>query len=269
MTEGQYYPPAGPPAPDKKPSLWQRFKRWPLIAKIGTIGCGGLIALFALIMVLGLILTAVDPEGVERRAAEREEREAAEAEEEAERQAEEEAEREAEEEAAREAEEEAAAAEEEEEPDPEPTQEPTEEETQEPEPQTLEEQVQGLADIESFEDADITVFEPNELTPYRTVQVYYEVEDALFASGICFNGQSDTIDALEFMRDEVSEEYGEFQISGYRPTAPDATGDSSNAPVMNLAYDASTVEAIDSDSVHQYNVWDAANPNGMISSQCD
>lgn len=105
-----------------KLSLWQRFKSWPLVAKIGTIGCGGLVALFALLLVLGLILQAVDPDGMdeiradqeqERLDQEAEEAAEAEAEEDAEREeaeaAAEEAERVAEEEAERQADEEAAA----------------------------------------------------------------------------------------------------------------------------------------------------------------
>lgn len=101
MTE---YPSAEPPttgAP-RKLSVWQRFKEWPLIARIGTIGCGGLVALFALFAILGGILWAVDPEGMEEIRADQEQsridREA-ELAEEAEREAEEEAEREAEEQA--------------------------------------------------------------------------------------------------------------------------------------------------------------------------
>lgn len=124
---GQYPPPqrqwANAEEPqDAKLSLWQRFKSWPLIAKVGTIGCGGLVALFALLLVLGLIVQAVDPDGMdeiradqeqERLDQEAEEAAEAEAEKEAEREeaeaAAEEAEREAEEEAERQADEEAAA----------------------------------------------------------------------------------------------------------------------------------------------------------------
>ena len=106
MTEGKYYPPPAESASPQKLSLWQKFKRWPLVARIGTIGCGGLIVIFGGLLILGLILQAVDPEGMddirEEQQQEREEREAEEAAEEAA-----EAEREAEEE--RQAEEEAAA----------------------------------------------------------------------------------------------------------------------------------------------------------------
>lgn len=66
MTE-QYQPPSGEP-PTKKPSLWQRFKRWPLIARIGTIGCGGLILLFFGLIVLGGIITIINPDLAEEAA---------------------------------------------------------------------------------------------------------------------------------------------------------------------------------------------------------
>ncbi|WP_258932998.1 hypothetical protein [Nesterenkonia pannonica] len=34
-----------PIQPTEKLSLWQRFKRWPLIARVATLGCGGLVVL--------------------------------------------------------------------------------------------------------------------------------------------------------------------------------------------------------------------------------
>lgn len=102
MTGGNYYPPAGPPAPEKKPSLWQRFKRWPLIAKVATIGCGGLVLIFGGLLVLGMILWAVNPDGMQEIVDEQEQERL---DREAEEQAEAEAEREVEEQAAREAEE--------------------------------------------------------------------------------------------------------------------------------------------------------------------
>lgn len=115
MTEGNYYPPPVDSATPQKPSLWQKFKRWPLIARIGTIGCGGLIVIFGGLLILGIILQAVDPEGMDEiRDEQQQEREEQEAEEAAEAEREAEEERQAEEEAAaeREAEEEAVAEEE-------------------------------------------------------------------------------------------------------------------------------------------------------------
>jgi hypothetical protein len=60
-------------APEKR-SLWQRFKRWPLIARIGTFGCGGFLTLFILAAVGGARLAVVDSEGTEERQQAAEER---------------------------------------------------------------------------------------------------------------------------------------------------------------------------------------------------
>lgn len=115
MTDQTYTPPPKGYEPERKPSLWQRFKSWPLIARIGAIGCGGLVILTLALVALGGILWAVDPDGMDEIRAEQEQerldQEVADAEEEARLEAEEAeaAGREAEEEAEREAEEEAAA----------------------------------------------------------------------------------------------------------------------------------------------------------------
>ncbi|GAA1144720.1 thermonuclease family protein [Nesterenkonia lutea] len=58
-------------------TAWQRFKRWPLIARIGVIGCGGLIGLFVLALVVGLIAYSVAPEGARESASDREDQELA------------------------------------------------------------------------------------------------------------------------------------------------------------------------------------------------
>ncbi|RJN32931.1 PASTA domain-containing protein [Nesterenkonia natronophila] len=102
---------AAPASAPEKVSLWQKFRRWPLIARIATFGCGGFLALFILAVVGGACLAIMDPEGTEERAQQAEDdRAEQEEQEEADRQAEEEAEREADEqrqaEAEREAEEE-------------------------------------------------------------------------------------------------------------------------------------------------------------------
>lgn len=90
-----YQPPSGDQPPTKKPSLWQRFKRWPLIARIGTIGCGGLVILFGGLLLLAGLAWLVDPEGMQETVDQQEqerqeaaERESQEAEEEASREAE-------------------------------------------------------------------------------------------------------------------------------------------------------------------------------------
>lgn len=72
-TPGNYPASPGglPPAPGKL-SAWQRVKRWPLILKIPAIGCGGLLALFAAVVALGIVISIVDPDGTAERAAERE-----------------------------------------------------------------------------------------------------------------------------------------------------------------------------------------------------
>ncbi|MGJ9406326.1 thermonuclease family protein [Nesterenkonia aurantiaca] len=60
-----------------KPKAWQRFKRLPMIVKIPAIGCGGLLALIVLLLVIGLVAVALDPDGGEERAADREDQELA------------------------------------------------------------------------------------------------------------------------------------------------------------------------------------------------
>ncbi|MBO0594770.1 hypothetical protein I2487_03810, partial [Nesterenkonia sp. E16_10] len=59
----------------QKGSGRNRFKQWPLIAKIPAVGCAGVVALFALLLVIGIIGVALDPEEADDRAAETEEQE--------------------------------------------------------------------------------------------------------------------------------------------------------------------------------------------------
>jgi hypothetical protein len=54
-----------PVSEPKQVTLWQRFKRWTLVARIGALGRGGLIALFGLNLLLGLVLHVADPNGME------------------------------------------------------------------------------------------------------------------------------------------------------------------------------------------------------------
>ncbi|WP_218221924.1 thermonuclease family protein [Nesterenkonia sp. Act20] len=51
-------------------SLWSRFRAWPLIAKIPAIGCAGLLGLFVLLLVIGIVGVALDPAGGDEPAAE-------------------------------------------------------------------------------------------------------------------------------------------------------------------------------------------------------
>lgn len=59
----------------QKRSAWQRFKRWPVVLRVATLGCGGLIALFVLALIVAIVAVMLSPEGAEERAAETDEQE--------------------------------------------------------------------------------------------------------------------------------------------------------------------------------------------------
>jgi len=75
---GRYPMPAESPSHgQQKLPTWQKFKRWPLIAKIATIGCGGLVGFFTLLIVIGMIAVALNPADADERAADSADQESA------------------------------------------------------------------------------------------------------------------------------------------------------------------------------------------------
>ena len=279
MTE--YQPPASAEPPTKKPSLWQRFKRWPLIARIATIGCGGLVVLFGGLIAIAIIALIVDPEGMQE-ISDQQEQERQEAAEQESRQAEEEAEREAEEGAAEAEEAEDAAAKdgeesestEDESPEPEPEPSPTPTEEDEPEvedeetaeedaPEGIDDQIAGMKDMSAFEDAEVFFSEGDESYPVSSVITSVEVEPGVTEGSMCRSARDATIKGLEFLRDEVTEDYDEAQFHFTTESMPDATGDSSILGMATVFYDYETVQDIDSDSVDLFNVWESADGGGL------
>lgn len=270
MTEGNYYPPASQPAPEKKPSLWQRFKRWPMLAKIATLGCGGLVAVLALLLALGAILWAVDPDGMQEIVDEQEQERL---DREAEREAEEEAEREAEE-AAREAEEEEEEEEEPEEspspsPSPTPTPELSPEPTEEEEaPLTFDEKLEELSSLSAFDDASAYFSEGDDSYPVSAIYVDEEVAPGLTTGTMCNGARDATIKALEYVRDNIDEDYDELRFSFVTRGQEDATGDAPIVGMATVVYERETVESIDSDAISLINVWETRD-EGSVNSQCN
>lgn len=267
MTEGNHYPSAAAQPAPQKPSIWQRFKRWPLIARISTIGCGGLIVLFLLAAVAAGCMAVIDPDGTaerqdatEEREAEREAEQAREQQEEeeaeAERQAEEEAEAERLEQEAQEAEEEAEREAEEERQREE--KEAAEEEAEAAEdelPDGIDAQIAALSDVRDFEDAAITHHD-------GVVMVEVEVGAGWSESSMCRSAREQTIRGLQFFRDNVDEEYQQVGFSYFARSEEDATGDSSILPMAGAYYNYDTVQSIQDDAVTISNVWDAVDEGG-------
>lgn len=257
----------------KKPSLWQRFKNLPLVARIAAWVGAGIVGFMGLFLVIGIIASIVDPEGMEEIRAEqeqeREEREAErEAEEQAEREAEEEAQRQAEKEAEaeRQAEEEAEAERQaEEEADAEREQEEAEAAAEEEEPETpegIEGQIARMTDLRGFNDAEVFLFEGDESYPIQSVNVHVEVEPGWSETSMCRNAREQTIRGLQFMRDDVAEDYDEVMFSYTAQSQADATGESSTLGMASLYYDYETVQSINDDAVTMSNVWEAADDGG-------
>lgn len=278
----QDHSPITTPIKRKRRNPWQWFKSLSLFKKIATIGA----AVLAFMIALPLIVMVADPEGFaeaqERTAQEREEREAErDAEEEAERLAEEEAEAESERLAEEEAEAEQVAQEEAEREAEEERQRQEEEEAAEAEQAAIEEaeaaeaevnmtlgdHLERLADLDVFSDAEAYFAEGDESYPVDSIQVSDEVEIGLTVNMTCNDARRATIEGLEYVRDNITDDYDELFFSFHVRGNADATG---NQPIIGLAsavYDRETVESIDSDHVDVFNVWEARD-DGAISEEC-
>lgn len=136
-------------------------------------------------------------------------------------------------------------------------------------PEGLDAQIERMTDLDGFDDSSIFANGPEHDATLEQLTVYVslEVEMGLFASTTCHEAQNLAIDALEFMRDEVDEEYDVFQMELFMRGEASATGDRPIIGIATTVYDRETVEAIDSDSVSTTNVW-AARDDGSVDPEC-
>lgn len=131
-------------------------------------------------------------------------------------------------------------------------------------PDDIDAQVEALGELEAFEGAEVYHRTPEQGDPDHAIFISNEYEPASFISStVCTYAQEDTITALEFARDHITEDYDRIQMSFITRGEADATGD---APIVGLAtlnYERETVEAIDSDHVSPANVWEARDDGSM------
>ena len=131
-------------------------------------------------------------------------------------------------------------------------------------PDDIDAQVEALGDLEAFDGAEVSHRTPEQGEVDHAIFISKEYEPASFISStVCTYAQEDTITALEFARDHITEDYDRIQVSFITRGEADATGD---APIVGLAtlnYERDTVEAIDSDHVSPANVWEARDDGSM------
>ena len=148
------------------------------------------------------------------------------------------------------------------EPEPEPeTEKPEPSETKEPEPTTppqgIKAQIAELNKQDGFNETEIFYTEDD-----NSVNIYMTVEPGWSESTMCRDARQHTINGLKFLRDNVTEPYGDAQFSFTAEGEPDATGNSATLPMAHLVYEHDTVQAINDDTVTPDNVWDAADGVG-------
>ena len=146
------------------------------------------------------------------------------------------------------------------EPEPE-TEKPEPSETKEPEatqpPQGIKAQIAELNKQDGFKETEIFYTEDD-----NSVNIYMTVEPGWSESTMCRDARQRTINGLKFLRDNVTEPYGDAQFSFTAEGEPDATGNSATLPMAHLVYEHDTIQAINDDTVTPDNVWDAADSGG-------
>ena len=147
-------------------------------------------------------------------------------------------------------------------PEPEPeTEKPELPETKEPEPTTppqgIKAQIAELNKQDGFKETEIFYTEDD-----NSVNIYMTVEPGWSESTMCRDARQHTINGLKFLRDNVTEPYGDAQFSFTAEGEPDATGNSATLPMAHLVYEHDTIQAINDDTVTPDNVWDAADSGG-------
>src|SRR5690625_3385775 len=127
------------------------------------------------------------------------------------------------------------------------TQEPTEESaTEEPEPElTLEEQL-----IEINDTAELLTGEPDDLW------IQFDLRDSFTTGMIRAGAQRDTLDFLRAVA-ESDETPSMVHITGKFPTS-DQYGNESDSIVLNLGYEASTLERINFENIVVDTIWEIA-----------
>lgn len=134
-------------------------------------------------------------------------------------------------------------------------------EPKEPEPTTppqgIKAQIAELNKQDGFKETEIFYTEDD-----NSVNIYMTVEPGWSESTMCRDARQHTINGLKFLRDNVTEPYGDAQFSFTAEGEPDATGNSATLPMAHLVYEHDTIQAINDDTVTPDNVWDAADGGG-------
>lgn len=141
------------------------------------------------------------------------------------------------------------------------TEKPEASEPKEPEPTTppqgIKAQIAELNKQDGFKETEIFYTEDD-----NSVNIYMTVEPGWSESTMCRDARQHTINGLKFLRDNVTEPYGDAQFSFTAEGEPDATGNSATLPMAHLVYEHDTIQAINDDTVTPDNVWDAADGGG-------
>ena len=141
------------------------------------------------------------------------------------------------------------------------TEKPEASEPKEPEPTTppqgIKAQIAELNKQDGFKETEIFYTEDD-----NSVNIYMTVEPGWSESTMCRDARQHTINGLKFLRDNVTEPYGDAQFSFTAEGEPDATGNSATLPMAHLVYEHDTIQAINDDTVTPDNVWDAADSGG-------
>ncbi|WP_261624626.1 PASTA domain-containing protein [Nesterenkonia marinintestina] len=131
-------------------------------------------------------------------------------------------------------------------------------------PADIDAQVEALAGLETFEGGEVFHRTPEQGEEYHGIFIHQEYEPAdFFPSTLCTYAQEDTIEALEFARDNITEDYDLIRMEFITRGEADATG---RQPIIGLAtvtYERETVDSIDSEHVSPANVWEARDEGGM------
>lgn len=131
-------------------------------------------------------------------------------------------------------------------------------------PADIDAQVEALGDLEAFEGGEVFHRTPEQGEIDHAIFIGQEYEPASFVSStLCTYAREDTIEALEFARDNITEDYDRIQMEFISRGEPEATGKRPIVGLATLNYERETVEAIDSDHVSPANVWEARDEGSL------
>lgn len=138
----------------------------------------------------------------------------------------------------------------------EPTDEP------EPEPKTLDEKIDDLANLESLDHAEAFYDEDT-----GNIHVYDERDPGLSDNTMCNGARDATLKVLEYVQENIDEDYNDLMLSFTARGEEDATGDAPIVGMATVVYTAETVDEIDASPMNLSVIWETRD-EGSIAQNC-